>query len=115
MLVNKLAPAPGGQGETEERWDQSRLVGSRLNKQQNLHLRLALLGTHKMSRSLHPPARILKVYMGAFTGFSHVEDPVDLNNILPSHGCILETAPTVGMWMQCTFQSRGGSKEPPIA
>lgn len=50
--------------------------------------------------------------MGGFTGFSHVEHPDDLNNILPSQDCILETALSVG---ECTFQSGRGSKESPVA
>lgn len=47
--------------------------------QGNLHITL-VLGDHKTSRSLHPPARILNVYTGALRGFSHVYHPEDLNN-----------------------------------
>lgn len=44
----------------------------------------------KVSRFLHPPTRILKVYIKALTGFSHIHYPEDLNNTLFSQGCILE-------------------------
>lgn len=44
-----------------------------------------------MSRSPHPSARILKVYIEAFTGLSHVYCPYGLNTLL-SQGCVLKTA-----------------------
>lgn len=71
------------------------MVGGRFSKQENLHMRLALNGC-KTSRSLHMPVRILKVYIKAFIGFSHVFSPDSLN-ILLSQGYVLETAPSVGM------------------
>ena len=49
----------------------TRLVGGKFNKQENLHTRL-VLGGCKKSGSPHQPARILKVYIEALTGFSHV-------------------------------------------
>ena len=52
-------------------------------------MRLVLSG-HKVSRSLHPSARILNVYVEALTGFSHLYRPDDLNNTLVSQGCMLE-------------------------
>ena len=83
----------------QNRWrheaDPSRLIGGRFNKQENLYMRL-VLGGHKTSRSLHLPARILKVYTEALTGFSHIYHPDDLNSTVLSQGCILETAPTMG-------------------
>ena len=42
-------------------------------------------------------ARILKVYIEALTGFSHIFNPDSLNNTLLSQGCILGVSPTVGM------------------
>ena len=38
-----------------------------------------------------------------------------LNNILLCQGCILETAPTIGMAGRHTFQRQGGDKEPLIS
>ena len=81
----KLAPIHRGQGETEEAADHSRLVGGRFNKQENLLMRL-VLGGHKVSRSPHSPARILKVYIEAFTGLSHTYRPGDLSTTLLSQG-----------------------------
>ena len=50
----------------------------------------------RMSRSLHPPARVLRVYREALMGFSQVLSPDGLNNILLSQGCILEVALSAG-------------------
>ena len=61
----------------------SRFVGGRFSKQGNLHMGL-VLGSCKMSRSLHPPARIFKVYIEALTGFSHEYCPDGLNSTLLS-------------------------------
>ena len=52
----------------------SRSGGSRFNKQGNLYMRL-VLGGCKMSRSLHLPSRILRVYLEALTGFIHDYHP----------------------------------------
>lgn len=41
------------------------------------------------TRSLHSPARILKV-LKALTGFSHIFGPDGFNNTLISQGCTLE-------------------------
>ena len=73
----------------------TRLVGGKFNKQENLHTRL-VLGGCKMSRSLHPPARILKDYIEALPGFSHLFSPDVLNNTLLSQVCVLGTAPNMG-------------------
>lgn len=48
-------------------------------------------------------------------GFSHIHCSDGLNNTLVSQGCVLRTAPTVGMVVRCTFQGQGTGKEPPIA
>lgn len=53
-----------------------RLVGDSFNKQGNFHLRL-VLDCCKMSRYLHLPTRIMKVYRRALTGLRHVFSPVD--------------------------------------
>ena len=102
-------PIHGEQGEMEERGSHSRWVGGQGNKQTNLHMRL-VLGSSKMSRSLHPPARICKVYAEALAGFSHISSPDGVDNTLLSQGCVLGTALIVGTvgWMR-TFQgwSRG--------
>lgn len=75
--------------------DHSRFIGVRFNKQGKLHARV-VLGTHKTSRSLNPPDRILKVYMEVLTGFRHVYYKDAVNNTCLSQGCILETSPSVG-------------------
>ena len=49
-----------------------------------------------MNRSPYLPARILKFYIEALTGFSHVFSPDGLNNTLLSQGHVLERAPMVG-------------------
>lgn len=58
-----------------------------------------------MSRSPHPPAKILKDYLEAFTKFDHVFSPDTLNDPLLSQGYILETAPSVGI-VEGTYFSR---------
>lgn len=68
--------------KNKERWekgDHSRLVGNRFALQGSLHTRFVLV-TGKTSRSLHVPARILRVYIEALMGFSHVFGPDGLNN-----------------------------------
>lgn len=55
--------------------------------------------------SMHPPARILKVYLEALTRFSHVCCPDDLTLLF--QGCILEMAPPVGM-VEGTYSPRTG-------
>ena len=50
-----------------------------------------------MSKSLHLPTRILKVYIEALTGFSHLFSPDGLINTSLSQGCITETDPKVEM------------------
>lgn len=67
----------------------SRLVGSRFNKQGNLHTRL-VSGSHKTSRSPHLPARILKVYIESLTVVNHIYYLDALNNIILSQRFVLE-------------------------
>lgn len=59
-MKSETGPHSQGQGETKEKADLSRLVGSKLNKQGNLHMRL-VLGGNKMSRFLQPLCQILKI------------------------------------------------------
>lgn len=53
----------------------SRLVGATFSKQENIHMR-PVLGSCKMMRPPHLPARILKVYTEALTGLSHTDHPL---------------------------------------
>lgn len=54
-----------------------------------------VLGCHKTSKSPHPHARILRVYMEALAGFSYVYCPDDLNNTFFYQGYVLEIAPAM--------------------
>lgn len=95
--------------------EHSRLVGSGLKKQGNLLMRL-VLGNWKMNTSSHQPTRILKVYVEALSGLSHVYRPDGLENTLLSLSYALGTAPTVGIVGRtvCSKERRGG-EEPSIA
>ena len=53
------------------------------------------------------PARILKVYIEALTGFGHILSPDGLINTLLSQGCVLETGSPVGPWAEGTSQGQG--------
>ena len=86
----------GGKERLKKETDHSKLVGGSFNKQENLHTR-PLLGGWKMSRSVPPPIWILKVYIEALTGFSHVYGPDSLNNTLLSQGCVTQTALAVAI------------------
>ena len=55
----------------------------------NLHAKL-VLGGCKMNRSLHPPARTLKVYIEAVMGFTYDYHPDGLNNTLLSQRHVFE-------------------------
>lgn len=56
----------------------------------------AYLGGHKRIRFLHLPARNLKVYIQALTGFNHIYHSDDLNTTSVSQGCILKTVSSMG-------------------
>lgn len=56
-----------------------------------------VLGNHKMSRPLPLTIRTLKVGTEALAGFTPLHSPGGLSNTLLSQGCILVTAPSVGM------------------
>ena len=89
----ELAPVHGGQRETKERGAQPMLVGDRCDKEGNLLTRLVLGAQDEYSST--PNCKNPKLYTEALTGFSH--HPDGPNNTLLSQGCILETAPSVGM------------------
>lgn len=55
------------------------------------------MGGGKMSISVYPPVRTFDPPRGV-TELSHIYHPEGLSNTLLSHGCVLETPPTVGMW-----------------
>ena len=80
-----------GKKRLKKEADNCSLVDGRFTNQGNLHMRL-VLGDCKMSKFLHLPARILKVYIDTLMGFSHIYYPDDLNNISLSQGCVLETS-----------------------
>lgn len=101
----QTGPIHKEQGEVKER---GILVGGSCNKQGNLHTKL-VLGSCKMSRSLHPPARILKVYTEDLAGLSHKHSPDGLNNTLFSQGCNLERAARVGV-LDKTYIPRTGEE-----
>ena len=77
VLVHNLRSSPGetwnwalyteGKERPKKEAERSISVGGSFNKQGNLHTRLALGGC-KRNKSLHPPARILKVYIQALLG-----------------------------------------------
>lgn len=107
LLVCKLSPVRRRQGEIERKEaDHPALGGGSFNKQGKLHIRL-VLGGCKMSRSLHLPTRVLRVYIEALMGFSHIQSPDGLNNILFSQGYILEMAPTMGTVSRTYIPRRG--------
>ena len=82
-------PYTEGKETLKKEIEHSKLVGSSSNKQRNLYTRL-VLGSCKMSKSLHQSTRMLKVYIEALTRFSHIHSPDGLNNTLLFQGCILE-------------------------
>ena len=64
-----------------------------------------------MSRSLHLPNRILRVYIEALTGFSLVYSPDGLNNTDSLKAASLKQL----LVQNVHFKDRGAGKEPPIA
>lgn len=64
--------------------------------------------------SMHPPARILKVYIEALTGFSHLYCPDDLTFLFQS--CILENGSPCGNAVRSIYSKhREGNEELSIA
>ena len=70
----------------------SRLVGDRFKKQGNVPQTLVLCGC-KLSQFSHPPAKILKIYTGVLSGFSHIPSSgSSLNTTILFQGCVLGEA-----------------------
>lgn len=86
--------------------DHSRLVAGRFDKPGNLLTRFAL-DNLKMSTSLPPPARILKVYTETLMEFSHVYH-LDGLNTLVSQCHVLENTSHCGTGGQYVPRTRGG-------
>lgn len=78
----QLTPVHGGQGETSERGSPLQIVMWQVKKQGNLLTRLVLCHC-KMSRSLHPPTGILKVYVEALMGFRLSQKLIALSSLCP--------------------------------
>ena len=57
---------------------------------------MLILGSHKMSRSPPLTTRILKVYIEALMGFSHMYYPDGCSNTLVSQGSVLGAASSAG-------------------
>ena len=85
-----------GKERPKKEADQSRLVSGQFKKQGNIHARL-ILYHQKVSGSLHPPTRILEVYIETLTGLSHVYCPDGFNNTCSLKAASLKIALTVGM------------------
>ena len=80
--------------------DHSRSVDVRVNKRGNLHRRLAIGGC-KRSQSPYLPISILRAYIKAFTGFSHIYHPGGLSTTDCSHKTAsLKMVPTVGTMLR---------------
>lgn len=78
-----------GQEEVKGRGRPPQIGKWQFNKQGKFCTRLSWVGS-KTSRSLHLPARILKVSIEALTGLSHVYCTDGLNNTLLSQSYVLE-------------------------
>lgn len=107
----ELSSIHRGQGEARERGSLSgdRLAGGESNKQGSFLTKLVL--GNKMSRALHPPARLSQVCREALTGFS----PEGLNRTFLSQGCAPGTAPSVATMSRTYFAGQGSGEEPVIA
>lgn len=60
-----------GKERQKKNTDHYRLLGGRFNEEGSF-LRRLVLGSRKMNSFLHTASRILKVYIEAVTGFSHI-------------------------------------------
>lgn len=85
--------------------DASRLVGGGFNKQRKLCTKL-VLGSRRMSRSLHLTTRIVSLYKG-LCGVQPDTQSDGLKNTLLSPDCVLEVAPVWETWEACIFQGQG--------
>ena len=86
-------PYSEGKERPKKNAEHSRLADGRFSKQENFHMRL-VLGGHKMSGFLCLPARILKIYTEALTGFSYICGTDELNSMLLFQGYIPGISPT---------------------
>lgn len=66
-----------------------------------------VLGSCKMSRSLHLDTTTLTVYIDALKRFSLVYSPEVLNDTLRSQGCVLEMILAMEMVAECTVARTG--------
>ena len=88
-MISEIAPPPSSCVQRIGRGQRKRQPTPEwFNKQENLLIRL-VLGSHRTSRSLHLPTSMLKVYIEALAGFSHVLSPDSPIITLVSHGWIL--------------------------
>ena len=62
-----------------------------------------------MSRSPHPPTRILKIM--SLSGFRHIFSPDELKNTLLSQGYVLQTATSMGIVGGTHVSRTGGSSD----
>ena len=96
-MVPKVTPVHTKDKKRQEKGPcHSRWVGSRFDTMRELPYE-ACLGLRKMSRSVHLLARTFRVCIEAFMGFHCVYCPAGLHTTFLSQGCVLGTAPTVGM------------------
>lgn len=95
--------------------DRSRSAGGRLKKKKATELTYeSCFGIYKMSRSFHPPASILRVYIEDLSDFNHT------TQMLSTTSCYLKAASLKQLrvwewWAQYTFQEQRRDKEPVIA
>ena len=103
-----------GKERPKKEADHSSLVDGRFNKQENWHRRL-VLGGRKMNRSPYhtpPPARILKVYIEALMGFSHVSVQMVSTTHYSLKSVSLKWLLVWEWWVEYTFQEQGRGGEP---
>lgn len=105
-----LPPDMVGKERLKKEAGHSRLVGGKFNKQGNLHTRL-VLGSHKTSRCLHPPTRILKVYVESLTVVNYIYYLDGLNNTILSQCFVLENRKPWEWWSGHTFQRQERGEE----
>lgn len=107
----ETGPIHRGQGKTEDRGRSLHVGRCRFSKKGNSHMRFVLDG-HKMSTSLCPPARILKVYTETLTELRHIYCLDGLNNTSLSQGYFLENDSHCGKSDQYIHsKDRKGSEE----
>lgn len=107
-------PYTKGKERPRKEADHFRFVGGKF-KQRNLHARFVLDGC-KMRRSPYPPARIVKVYREALTGFCHIYCLDGLKNTLLSQGWDLDNGSHCRNCEQNVHSKhRGGDEDSSIA